>query len=144
MTTSLIRRFWDARSRCKNGQYAKRGIRFHLSEQEWINLCARDGVEKMLRPSIDRIDTNGHYKYDNCRFIELDQNIRRPRMKSRRTRNRYKGVYWSPDHKKFRVIVTKDGKGIHCGYFSDEKEAARIYNNRVSEIHNVDPTFNKV
>ena len=35
----------------------------------------------MKRPSIDRIDTNGDYTLENCRYIEFSQNIKRPRAK---------------------------------------------------------------
>ena len=31
----------------------------------------------MKCPSIDRIDSNGHYIFSNCRFIELKENLRR-------------------------------------------------------------------
>jgi hypothetical protein len=42
-------------------------------------LWNRDNASQMDRPSIDRIDSKGHYVLTNCRFIELLDNIRRKR-----------------------------------------------------------------
>ena len=32
----------------------------------------------MKRPSIDRIDSKGHYTLENCRYMELRDNVKRP------------------------------------------------------------------
>lgn len=66
-----------AKDRCKNGQYKERGIEFHLTLKQVKELWFRDNAEKMIKPSIDRIETTGHYTYDNCRFIEWLENTRR-------------------------------------------------------------------
>ena len=38
----------------------------------------------MERPSIDRIDDNGNYCIENCRFIEFIDNARRTAIKQRK------------------------------------------------------------
>lgn len=40
-------------------------------------LWERDRAWLLKRPSIDRIDPDGHYEVRNCRFIELSENSRR-------------------------------------------------------------------
>jgi hypothetical protein len=40
----------------------------------------------------------------------------------------YKGVSWSNSNNKWRVYIRVDGKGITGGSYSDEKEAAKVYN----------------
>ena len=42
--------------------------------------------------------------------------------------SKYKGVYWDRQHNKWRVTITKDSKRTCLGRFTDEKEAARCYN----------------
>ncbi len=69
-----------ARRRCssKNQKgykfYGGRGIRCLLTPEEIKTLYFRDSAHAMKRPSIDRINVNGHYEIGNCRFIEHSQN----------------------------------------------------------------------
>jgi hypothetical protein len=75
--------FRNARSRCvdfKNlrfPRYGGRGIKFLLSCQDMENLWNRDKAWLLKKPSIDRINNDGNYEFDNCRFIELSENSRK-------------------------------------------------------------------
>jgi hypothetical protein len=68
------------KQRCNNKRsldyryYGNRGIRCLITEEELKQLWFRDKAYLMKRPSIDRIDNNGHYTYGNCRFIENAEN----------------------------------------------------------------------
>lgn len=72
-----------AKWRCCNkkaGNYPKyggRGIQCLLKPSEVKMLWERDRAWLLKRPSIDRIDPDGHYEVRNCRFIELSENSRR-------------------------------------------------------------------
>lgn len=72
-----------ARQRCTNKNHAKYpsygglGIRCMLTVKEARLLWVRDGGRLLTRPSIDRIDSRGHYSMKNCRFIELRENSSR-------------------------------------------------------------------
>ena len=67
--------------------YGGKGIKNFLTRQDLMKLWFRDMAFKMKKPSIDRIDNNGNYIFENCRFIELEgQNFKsvnsttRPRL----------------------------------------------------------------
>jgi len=63
-------------SRCRHHpRYAGRGIRNFLTFDNLEFLWQRDKAGEMQRPSIDRRDNDGHYSVENCRFIELFENI---------------------------------------------------------------------
>lgn len=95
-STERVRRFrernpwfrpWEyARRRCTDTKhkeypnYGGIGIRCTLTREEVISLFIRDGGAKLSRPSLDRLDPDGHYSFENCRYIEWYDNIkdRRP------------------------------------------------------------------
>lgn len=48
-----------------------------LNLEEIKTLWFRDKALLLKRPSLDRIDSSKDYSYQNCRFIELSENVRR-------------------------------------------------------------------
>lgn len=68
-------------TRCNNPNfiaydlYGGRGIKCLITEEELKELWFRDKAYKMNKPSIDRKDNDGNYTYDNCRFIEMSENV---------------------------------------------------------------------
>ena len=78
-----ISSFYKAKERCNNPNhdaykyYGGRGIRFFLTKEELSFIWERDGAGTMKKPSIDRMDSGGHYIFANCRFIELAENAGR-------------------------------------------------------------------
>lgn len=75
--------FTAARDRCRNPKnngyhrYGGRGIQFFLTVEEIKALWIRDGASEQEQASIDRIDNDGNYSFENCRFIEKRENSRR-------------------------------------------------------------------
>lgn len=71
------------KTRCRgtNHHYHKNGIKNFLKIDDVKYLWFRDKAYSMKQPSIDRIDTYGDYKLENCRFIELKENLKRPQAK---------------------------------------------------------------
>ena len=87
-----IRRILDnAKGRCrypgthKYEYYGGRGIQCRLSFEDIEFLWRRDSANQMQHPSLDRIERDGNYTKENCRFIEFDLN-RRLRSKPRPNR----------------------------------------------------------
>lgn len=52
-------------------------IKNFLTLKDLKHLWFRDKAHELKRPSIDRIDSSKNYTLDNCRYIELSQNIGR-------------------------------------------------------------------
>lgn len=55
-----------------------KGIRAPITAAEAEKLWFRDGADRMVRPSLDRVDPSGHYSFENSRFMEWMDNVRRP------------------------------------------------------------------
>lgn len=61
--------------KCKSYKdYGERGIKCLITEIEIKQLWFRDKAYLMKKPSIDRINNNGNYCLENCRFIEFSEN----------------------------------------------------------------------
>ncbi len=69
---------FSVRSRCngKNTRYFKKGIKNYLTEEKIKYIWLRDKAGLLDKPSIDRINNDGNYTLDNCRFIEMKENQR--------------------------------------------------------------------
>lgn len=52
-----------------------------MTVEDFKFLWFRDRAYLMKKPSIDRINSNGHYELNNCRFIELIINQSRTKLK---------------------------------------------------------------
>lgn len=59
------------------------------------------------------------------------QRTRRP---YKGTSSKYKGVSWSKPAKKWRVMIWFHNKPVYIGAYTDEKEAARVYNENAKEL----------
>ena len=83
---------------------------------------------------VDHIDGNGKNNcINNLRWATHLQNM----MNSRGNVNsssQYKGVSWRKGRNKWRANISVNGKHVHLGYFSNEKDAARAYNNKALEV----------
>lgn len=61
--------------------YGGRGIKNLITKEELKLLWFRDKAYEMNKPSIDRKDPDGNYIFENCRYIEMSENIARKRHK---------------------------------------------------------------
>jgi hypothetical protein len=105
--------YYSARRRCNNNKasdykwYGGRGIKCLITVEELKELWFRDKAYNMKRPSIDRIDSDGNYEYNNCRFIEMNDNIQE-------RNNRFS-----------KCIIQYDLEGIFIREWDSVKEAER-------------------
>lgn len=68
--------------------YGAKGIGFHLSQEDCKRMWERDGADNQDRPSLDRIDSSGGYRLENCRYIELVENCRQGGINSSLSKRR--------------------------------------------------------
>lgn len=68
------------RARCNNPnhnnykKYGAKGIKCLITKEELKVLWFRDKAHKMKKPSIDRLDPEDHYRFNNCQYLEHKEN----------------------------------------------------------------------
>ena len=79
--------YMSAEQRCNNKKhhayhrYGGRGIKFMLTKEQVKYLYERDFACMMKWATIDRINNDGNYELQNCRFIEMSDNSKRKKSK---------------------------------------------------------------
>ena len=130
-TKTRLYRIWiGIKSRCfdKNHssykKYGYRGITMcdewrisFLSFKEW---SISNGYSDSL--SIDRIDVNGNYSPDNCRWVSNSVQQFNKRRTSRNTSG-HVGVSWNKNSRRWIAYITKNGETTVLGYFVNYNDA---------------------
>ncbi len=80
----------------------------------------------------------------DCRLENLEWRTRSTSSRNRKTTSKtgYTGVYI--ENKKYRAIITINGKAVHIGMFDTPEEAARAYNKRAKEVYGDMAKLNKI
>ena len=114
--------------------YGGRGIAI---SEEWKNdfmsfhdWAMSNGYSDEL--SIDRIDNDGGYSPENCRWTTKTIQARNTRIAKNNTSG-YRGVSFRKDNNKYRAVIVIKSKNIHLGYFQTAVEGAIAYNNYIIE-----------
>jgi len=134
-THPLYRKWSNMKTRCYNQNSKKfqnwggRGITvcgdWLNDPKAFIEWGLTNGWERGLL--IDRIDNNGNYTPENCRFVtpaESNRNRRQPKP-YKKSSNLPTGVY--PNKKRFMARIKVAGKKIYLGTFSTPEEASDIF-----------------
>ena len=130
-----IYRVWDSvKQRCHNENtlyyenYGGRGISI-CGEWDKSFSSFYDWAKNEWEPGlcIDRIDNDGNYEPENCRFITRAESNRNQRLLRRCNTSGYRGVSWHKDRKSWSANISINGKSKHLGLFDSAKLAAIRY-----------------
>ena len=133
------------KQRCEN----KNSLHFDKYGGRGIKICERwkvfenfysDMGDKPENMSLDRIDVNGNYEKENCRWANHNTQMRNTRGKTKGS-SKYKGVV-KFNEKKWRARIRIDGKLICLGLHDSEEYAAMAYNKKAKEVWGEDVFLN--
>ena len=107
----LKRVYQGMKYRCSNPENARKyyydkGIKCEITYDELMSIWERDSGHLLKSPSIDRIDSNGNYSFDNCRFIERSENSRAGKFGE----NNPSAKLTKKEVAEIRVLLDKGGK----------------------------------
>lgn len=117
------------RCRCKTHKnykhYGARGISVSNLWNEYLPFkkwALENGYKIGL--SIDRINNDGNYDPDNCRFTTQKIQVRNTRLLSITNKSGYRGVHFDKNRKTFVARVSVNNKTVYIGSSDNKKEAA--------------------
>lgn len=77
--------------------------------------------------SLDRLDVNGNYEPENCRWVDKNTQAQHTRKIRNTNTSGYRGVSWHKSRGKWQVQIVINNKKKHLGYFTDPADGARAY-----------------
>lgn len=120
--------YYSAKSRCCNPKetgyenYGGRGIKFCDTWLHSFENFLEDMGERPEGTTLDRIDVNGDYELNNCRWA--DRNIQSFNTRQYKTNTSGRtGVYWFDRVSKWVAVIFINGKQKHLGYFKTFNQA---------------------
>lgn len=142
--TKLGNVFEGMKQRCnnpKNKNYEKYGGRGIKICAEWLNdpkkffdWAIKNGYKEGL--SIDRIDVNGNYEPDNCRWADNETQCLNQRLR-KDNKTGHKGIYYSEGV--YRVQITRNKKRYYFGSYKTLPEAIKVLEDAKAMVKEAQP-----
>ena len=144
----LYLRWLNIKSRCYNPlnkdykHYGEKGINIY---PEWkgnfkafYTWATTNGYSPEL--SLDRINVNGNYEPDNCRWTTREVQSRNTRDIISTNKSGFRGVCWHKKDKRWQSNIAINNKRIHLGSCQTALEAAKAYETYV-RLNNLEHNF---
>lgn len=145
--TKLYKKFYSMKARCynkDNSEYKNYGARGIKICDEWLNNVKKfydwaleNGYKENL--SIDRINNDGNYEPNNCRWANKSEQGANKRIVKRDIK--YKGVYSLKNSKRYMAQIKYNKKRVYLGMHNTEELAAKAYNDYIDK-HSLPTTKN--
>lgn len=131
--SSMVKRCENKKNKAYKN-YGERGIKICDEWRKNPEVFIKWGLSKNWNDdmTIDRIDVNGNYCPENCRFSDrhiqsVNQNIRKDNCSG------YKGVKWNKINKKWQSYINVNGKHFYLGEFINKNDAVNARNKFIKE-----------
>lgn len=130
----------------KNKDFSSYGGRGIVICERWLDIA--NFIEDMYPTyedglTIDRINNDGNYEYNNCRWTTMTVQHRNTRRIRSTNTSGYKGACWHKGHNKWVAQIRVNRKVKYLGHFNTAIEAAIAYDTYVID-NKLEHTINGV
>ena len=134
------------RTRCyniNNDYYLDYGARGIKVCERWLDI--KNFIEDMYPDykeglTLDRVDVNGNYEPDNCRWTTQNVQAQNTRDICKNNTSGYRGVSWKKRRNDWGVQIMVENKLIFLGYHQTALEGAKAYETYI-RLNNLEHNF---